>query len=134
VSNLLTRPIEGDWPYVSLAATQVKTRRDHSIVSVAIILAIGVHTDGRRVMPGMTTAHSEAEPFWVEFQRTLARRGLSRTELVNSDVHEGLKAAITKILNVTKQRCWVHCMRDAMVYAGKTPRQVGLERNRIRPG
>ena len=76
----------------------MKARRDHHIVSVAIIVAVGVNTDGRREVLGMTVGHSEAEPFWVEFLRGLTRRGLRGVKLVVSDAHEGLKAAITKVL------------------------------------
>ena len=72
----------------------------------------------------MTVGHSEAEPFWVEFLRSLARRGLRGTKLVISDAHEGLKAAITKILCATWQRCRVHFMRNALAYAGKTQRRI----------
>lgn len=107
-----------------LDATYVKVRRDHQIVSVAVIVAVGVNTDGRREVFGMTTGHSEAEPFWVEFLRSLARRGLRGVKLVISDAHEGLKAAITKILSATWQRCQVHFMRNAMAYAGKTQRRI----------
>jgi transposase-like protein len=110
----LARPIEGDWPYLWLDATYVKVRRDHHIVSVAIIVAFGVNTDGRREVLGMTVGHSEAEPFWVEFLRSLARCGLRGTKLVISDAHEGLKAAITKVHSATWQRCRVHFMRKAL--------------------
>src|SRR5580700_4073578 len=76
IATFLDRPLEGEWPYVWLDATYVKARRDHHIVSVAVIVAVGVNTDGRREVLGMTVGHSEAEPFWVEFLRSLARRGL----------------------------------------------------------
>ena len=105
-------------------ATYVKARRDHHIVSVAVIVAVGVNTDGRREVLGMTVGHSEAEPFWVEFLRSLARRGLRGTKLVISDAHEGLKAAIVKVLGATWQRCRVHFMRNALAYAGKTQRRI----------
>ena len=72
----------------------------------------------------MTTGHSEAEPFWVEFLRSLARRGLRGVKLVISDAHEGLKAAIGKIFSATWQRCRVHFMRNALAYAGKTQKRV----------
>jgi putative transposase len=72
----------------------------------------------------MTIGHSEAEPFWVEFLRSLARRGLRGVRLVVSDAHEGLKAAITRILSATWPRCWVHFMRNALAYAGKTQRRI----------
>jgi transposase-like protein len=107
-----------------LDATYVKARRDHHIVSVAVIVAVGVNTDGRREVLGMTVGHSEAEPFWVEFLRSLARRGLRGAKLVISDAHEGLKAAIVKVLGATWQRCRVHFMRNALAYAGKTQRRI----------
>jgi putative transposase len=124
VNAFLTRPLEGDWPYVWLDATYIKVRRDHRIVSTAVIVAVGVNTDGRREVLGMTTGHSEAEPFWVEFLRSLARRGLRGVKLVISDAHEGLKAAISKVLSATWQRCRVHFMRNALAYAGKTQKRV----------
>src|SRR6476660_6795080 len=124
VQTFLSRPIEGEWPYVWLDATYVKARRDHHIVSVAVIVAVGVNTDGRREVLGMTVGHSEAEPFWVEFLRSLARRGLRGVKLVTSDAHEGLKAAITKIFSATWQRCRVHFRRNALAYAGKTQRRI----------
>lgn len=124
VRTFLNRPIEGEWPYVWLDATYVKARRDHRIVSVAVIVAVGVNSDGRREVLGMTVGHSEAEPFWVEFLRSLTRRGLRGVKLVTSDAHEGLKAAIVKILGATWQRCRVHFMRNALAYAGKTQRRI----------
>jgi transposase-like protein len=124
VQAFLSRPIEGEWPYLWLDATYVKVRRDHHIVSIAVIVAVGVNGDGRREVLGMTVGHSEAEPFWVELLRGLSRRGLRGVKLVVSDAHEGLKAAITKILNATWRRCRVHFMRNAMAYAGKTQRRI----------
>ena len=124
VTAFLTRPIEGEWLYVWLDATYVKVRRDHHIVSVAVIVAVGVNADGRREVLGMSVGHSEAEPFWVEFLRSLARRGLRGVKLVISDAHEGLKAAVARIFNATWQRCRVHFMRNALAYAGKTQRRI----------
>ncbi len=124
VQSFLARPIEGEWPYIWLDATYVKARRDHHIVSVAVIVAVGVNTDGRREVLGMTVGHSEAEPFWVEFLRGLSRRGLRGVKLVTSDAHEGLKSAITKIFSATWQRCRVHFLRNALAYAGKTQRRI----------
>ncbi len=42
VHAFLACPIEGDWPYVWLDATHVEVRRDHRIVSIAVIVAVGV--------------------------------------------------------------------------------------------
>jgi len=124
VKAFLSRPIEGDWPYVWLDATYVKVRRDGRIVSVAVTVAVGVNTDGRREVLGMAIGASEAETFWTDFLRSLARRGLRGVKLVISDAHNGLKAAITRALNATWQRCRVHFMRNALAHAGKTQRRV----------
>ena len=124
VKAFLDRPIEGDWPYVWLDATYVKVRRNHRIVSVAVIIAVGVNTDGRREVLGMDIGPSEAETFWTEFLRKLRRRGLRGTKLVISDAHEGIKAAVTKLMNATWQRCRVHTMRNALAHAGKSSRRV----------
>jgi putative transposase len=76
VNTFLSRPLEGEWPYLWLDATYVKVRQAGRIVSVAVIIAVGVNDDGRREVLGMTVGASEAETFWTEFLRSLARRGL----------------------------------------------------------
>jgi putative transposase len=124
VDAFLERPIEGEWPYLWLDATYVKARRDHRIVSVAVIVAVAVNTDGRREVLGMATGNSEAEHFWTEFLRSLARRGLRGVKLVISDAHEGLKAAANRVLGATAQRCKVHFQRNALAHAGKTQRRI----------
>jgi len=105
VKAFLDRPLEGDWPYVWLDATYVKVRRNHRIVSVAVIVAVGVNAVGRREVLGMDIGPSEAETFWTEFLRKLRRRGLCGVKLVISDAHEGIKAAVAKLMNATWQRC-----------------------------
>lgn len=126
VHAFLDRPIEGDWPYVWIDATYVKVRSAGRIVSVAVIIAVGVNTDGIREILGMAVGPSEAEPFWTEFLRSLSRRGLRGVKLVISDAHIGLKAAIAKVFKATWQRCRVHFMRNALAYAGKGQRQMVL--------
>ena len=124
VQAFLSRPIEGDWPYLWIDATYVKVRQSGRIVSVAVIVAVGVNADGRREVLGMAVGPSEAETIWTEFLRKLARRGLRGVKLVISDAHEGIKAAIAKVLHATWQRCRVHFMRNALAYAGRQGRRV----------
>ena len=124
VKPFLGRPIEGDWPYVWLDATYVKVRRSGRIVSTAIVIAIGVNGDGRREVLGLDICPSEADTFWGEFLRKLARRGLRGVKLVISDAHEGLKAAVAKVLGASWQRCRVHFMRNALAHANKNGRRV----------
>lgn len=124
VGAFLTRPIEGSWPYLWIDATYVKVREAGRIVSVAVIIAVAVNTDGRREVLGLAVGPSEAEPFWTKFLRSLTRRGLRGVKLVISDAHEGLKAAVAKVLNATWQRCRVHFMRNALAHVGTKQRQM----------
>src|SRR2546430_10765797 len=105
VQAFLGRPIEGDWPYLWIDATYVKVREAGRIVSAAVIIAVAVNSDGRREVLGMDVGPSEAETFWTGFLRKLARRGLRGVKLVISDAHEGLRAAIVRVLNTSWQRC-----------------------------
>jgi putative transposase len=124
VKAFLTRPIEGDWPYLWIDATYVKVRQNGRIISIAVIVAVGVNSDGRREVLGMDIGPSEAETFWTAFLRKLSRRGLRGIKLVISDAHEGLKAAVAKVLNATWQRCRVHFMRNVLAHAGRQGRRV----------
>jgi len=124
VKAFLGRPIEGDWPYLWIDATYVKVRSNGRIVSVAVIVAVGVNSDGRREILGMDIGPSEAEPFWTAFLRKLARRGLRGVKLVISDAHEGIKAAVAKLLHAGWQRCRVHFMRNVLAHAGRQGRRV----------
>jgi len=73
---------------------------------------------------GLDIGASEAETFWTAFLRKLTRRGLRGVKLVVSDAHEGIKAAVAKVLSATWQRCRVHFMRNALAHAGRSGRRV----------
>jgi len=124
VKAFLNRPLEGDWPYLWIDATYVKVRQSGRIVAVAVIVAVGVNSDGRREVLGMAIGPSEAEPFWTDFLRQLARRGLRGVKLVISDAHEGIKAAVAKVFHACWQRCRVHFMRNVLAHAGRQGRRV----------
>ena len=124
VHAFLKRPLTGEWPYLWLDATYLKVRQGGRIISVAAIIAMAVNTEGRREIVGLHIGPSEAEVFWSDFLKDLLRRGLTGVKLVISDAHEGLKAAITRVLGATWQRCRVHFMRNATAHAGKTQRRI----------
>jgi transposase-like protein len=115
----LTRPLDGEWPYLWLDATYLKQREGGRVVSVAAIIAVAANTEGRREIVGLHIGPSEAEPFWSHFLKGLLRRGLRGVKLVISDAHEGLKAAIAKTFGATWQRCRAHWMRNALAHVSK---------------
>ena len=124
VNAFLSRPLEGDWPYLWLDATYIKARKGGRIVSVAAIVAVGVNTDGRREVLGVAVQPSEAEVFWDEFLRSLADRGLRGVKLIVADDHKDLKAAAAKLMGASVQRCRVHFMRNALACVGKRDRPI----------
>ena len=126
VKAFLDRPIEGNWPYLWIDATYLKVRQNGRIVSVAVTVAVavGVNSDGRREVLGMAVGASEAETFWTDFLRSLARRGLRGVKLVISDAHKGIKASVSRVFSATWQRCRVHFARNALAHAGKSGRRV----------
>ena len=99
-------------------------RQAGRIVSVAVTVAVAVNDRGRREVLGMAIGALEAETFWTGFLRSLTRRGLRGVKLVIADDHKGLKAAATRILGATAQRCRVHFMRNLLAHAGKQGRRV----------
>ena len=115
-------------------AIYLKVRQNHRIISLAAVIAIGVTETGERRVLGVQTGASESEPFWSEFLRSLVGRGLKGVQLVISDAHEGLKAAISKVLSgATWQRCRVHTIRtqSAIRRTLATQRHVALQRDHM---
>src|SRR5262249_4177830 len=102
----------------------LKSRLAGCIGWCALTIAVAVNRDGRREVLGMDIGPSEAEPFWTDFLRKLTRRGLRGVKLVISDAHEGIKAAVARVLHSTWQRCRVHFMRNALAHASRQGRRV----------
>jgi len=112
VAAFRERALEGAYPYLWLDAKHEKVRDRGHVVSKAVVLAYGVHASGRREVIGLDVGEIESEAFWVEFLRSLRRRGLDGVRLCVSDAHEGLKHAIARVLGCPWQRCAVHFVRD----------------------
>ena len=124
VQGCLQRPLEGDWPDLWLAATYVKLRQAGRSVSVALTVALAVNQRARREVLGMASGACEAETFWTDLLRSLARRGWRGVQLVISDDHKGLKAAVQRVLHASWQRCRVHFTRHLLAHAGRQGRRV----------
>lgn len=115
VETFRQRALEGRYPYLWLDALYLKVRANHRIVSKALVIAIAVRESGEREVLGFAVGASESREFWLDFLRGLVRRGLEGVQLVISDAHEGLKAAIEQVLGEASwQRCRVHFMRSLL--------------------
>jgi putative transposase len=113
------RPLEGAYPYLWLDAKVERVREPGGVRHKALVVAYGVHETGRREVIGIDVGEAETEAFWREFLRTLRARGLCGVQLCVSDAHEGLKAAIAKVLGCPWQRCTVHFLRDMLGHCSK---------------
>ena len=128
VASFADRDLGGqDFPYVFLDATYCKARvgggkggKGSRVVSQAVVVATGISADGRREVLGFAVGDSEDGAFWTAFLRSLKARGLTGTQLVISDAHAGLKAAIAAVmLGAAWQRCRVHFLRNALALVPK---------------
>jgi transposase-like protein len=105
------RPL-GETPYLILDARYEKVRHGGSVVSCAVLVAIGIDTEGKRSVLGVSVSLSEAEAHWRDFLASLQARGLHGVKLVTSDAHAGLKEALAaRLSGVPWQRCQFHTIR-----------------------
>ena len=111
-----SRPLEVQgYPYVFVDARYEKVRVNRRVVSQGVLIVSGVRYDGFRELLGVEVADTESEATYQELFRSLKRRGLSGVELVISDDHEGLKAAIARhFQGASHQRCQVHYARNLL--------------------
>jgi putative transposase len=108
------------FPYLFLDATYLKARVAGRVVSRAVVVATGVSAHGDREILGLAIGDSEDQVFWGEFLRSLRRRGLGGVQLIISDHHLGLKAAIAQVfVGASWQRCRVHFMRNVLARVTK---------------
>jgi putative transposase len=127
VERVRTRPLsEAVYPYIWLDATYLKARMNGRVTSQALVIAIGLNGQtGQREVLGLDVGPSEDGAFWLAFLRGLVARGLAGVQLVVSDAHEGLKAAIAAVFHAASwQRCRVHFVRTALALVPKSAQQL----------
>lgn len=101
------------WQYLMLDARYEKIRVGDKVISQAVLVTVGFTVEGRREVLDWRVADSESEQNWGEVFRSLKDRGLGGVQLVVSDAHRGIRAAISRHLQgATWQRCRVHFKRE----------------------
>ena len=121
LAKFRSRPLDHvAFPYVFADATYVKGRVNGRVVSRAVVVATGVTATGDREVLGIEVGDSESGAFWTSFFKGLRARGLDGVQLVISDHHLGLKAAISSVfVGAAWQRCRVHFMRNVLARVPK---------------
>jgi transposase-like protein len=118
VRQFRERPL-GESRYVWVDAVYEKVRVDERVESMAVVIATGVNPQGRREVLGFDVIPAESEEGWAGFFKSLKERGLTGVQLVISDAHKGLMAAIGKVLKAEWQRCKVHFYRNVLAQVPK---------------
>lgn len=110
----------GTFKYLFLDALYLKVRHDGTVIDQSILIAYGINAFGRREIVGASVSLSEAEVHWRRFLESLQQRGLRGLELITSDDHAGLRAALRSVFpSVRWQRCQFHLSQNAQRYAPK---------------
>ena len=126
VVEFRNRPLEGEYPFLSVDATYFKVRENSRIISKAFMIAYGTNTQGHREILGFGLYANESAATWTDFLMGLKKRGLTGVLMITSDAHEGILAAIGKVFpTVPWQRCQFHFIRNIMDKAPKKY-QTGL--------
>ena len=122
VASFLERPLDGGpYRYLWLDALTQRVREEGRIAQVSVVVATAVNADGKREVLGIDVGTSEDGAVWLSFLRGLVARGLSGVELVTSDAHQGLKAAIATVFGgASWQRCRTHFMRNLLTRVPKS--------------
>jgi len=121
VTEFRERPLDaGPYRYLWIDALTQKVREGGRVVNVSAVIATAVTAEGRREIIGFNIVTTEDTAAWTEFLRGLVARGLSGVELVISDAHGGIKAAIAQVFGgASWQRCRTHFMANL---AGRVPK------------
>lgn len=122
VNDFRNRPLSGsEYEFVWLDAIAIKVREGGRVDNISVVVATGVNSDGYREVLGIDVFTGECEAAWLEFLRSLVNRGLSGIELVISDAHSGLVAAIrTACSGASWQRCRTHFMTNLLAKVPKS--------------
>jgi putative transposase len=133
VAEFWNRPLDaGPYRYLWIDALTQKVRKGGRVVNVSAVIATAVNCEGRREIVGFDVVTTESTEAWTEFLRSLVARGLSGVELVISDAHGGIKAAIATVFDGAGwQRCRTHFMANlaSRVAKGDWPMVATLVRS-----
>ena len=94
---------------IILDGTVVRVRLDKKATSISLLVALGVRSDGQKVLLAIKNMGGESEAAWRALLDNLVARGLKTPELVIVDGSSGLDKALAALgSDVPVQRCTVH--------------------------
>jgi transposase-like protein len=118
------RPLEGEHAYVFLDGIWLKRSWGGEVKNVAVLVAIGVRSDGYREILGVAEGLQEDKESWRGFLRHLKARGLRGVRLITSDKSLGLVECLPEFFpEAAWQRCTVHFYRNVFTVVPKGKRK-----------
>ncbi len=96
----------------------MRVRLDRKSTSISLLVALGVRTDGQKVLLAIRSMGGESEAAWRALLDDLVKRGLPTPELVIGDGATGLENALAALWpDAPVQRCTVHKHRNLLAHA-----------------
>lgn len=123
VEEWRSRPLTCEYPYVYVDGIYLKRSWGGSFENVAVMVAIGVNSDGYREVIGAAEGFTESKECWAEFLSWLKSRGLSGVRMITGDKAAAMTGAIAEVFpGAAYQRCTVHFYRNALSKVPKSKR------------
>ena len=129
VKEFRSRPLESEYPFLWIDALYEKVRVDGRVISIALMIAYGINSEGKREILAVEPMYDESEAYWREFFRKMKARGAEKICLCISDAHLGIQNALKKEwIGCSWQRCKVHFMRNILARVPHREKALFAER------
>ena len=127
VAAFHARPLANHYKALVLDGVVLARKTGAGALKRPVLVALGIHADGRKEIIDFRLAASESAPEWERFLTDLYRRGLTADglEMICADGGQGLIAALPIVYpGIPLQRCWAHKIRNILDKVRKADRDA----------
>lgn len=109
------RRLQEHWRIVYLDGIHFDIRHGDKVDATIILVALGVDLLGSKEVLALRACAEESKDGWACLLQDLRTRGATKIDLIVTDGHDGLLAAVDELFPATlRQRCLVHKQRNVM--------------------
>jgi putative transposase len=109
------RPLLTHYRILYLDGIHFTVRHGEKTDSTIILTALGVDLEGNKDVLSLRACAEEDKDGWSCLLQDVRRRGATQMDLIVTDGHEGLLAAVSALFSATpRQRCVVHKQRNVL--------------------
>src|SRR5438034_9728642 len=103
------RSLQAHWRILYLDGIHFSIRHGDKTDSTIIVTALGGDLEGNKEVLALHACAEESKEGWLVLLQDLRTRGATQIDLIVTDGHDGLLAALTELFSATpRQRCLVH--------------------------